>query len=73
MEYLKEILFIDIETVPTESGFSLLSPAMQLEWAKKSKFVKGVTDGNTDPDALFSERAGIFSEFAKVVCIVIYR
>lgn len=69
MEYLKEILFIDIETVPTESGYDLLSPAMQAEWAKKAKFVKGVTDENTDPAKLFSERAGIFSEFAKVVCI----
>ena len=69
MEYLKEILFIDIETVPTEPEFQQLSEGMQKEWVRKSKFVKSAIEGNTDPAMLFEERAGIFSEFAKVVCI----
>jgi 3'-5' exonuclease len=69
MQYLKEILFIDIETVPIEPDYNTLSPVMQGEWARKSKFVKSITEGNTDPAMLFDERAGIFSEFAKVVCI----
>jgi len=69
MEYLKEILFIDIETVPTVPEFSLLSAELQAEWARKAKFVKSATEGNTDPAMLFDERAGIFSEFAKIVCI----
>lgn len=69
MQHLKEILFIDIETVPVKPEYALLSEAMQAEWARKAKFVKGNTDGNTDPATLFNEKAGIFSEFAKVVCI----
>lgn len=69
MEYLKEILFIDIETVPTQPEFHLLPEGMQKEWVRKSKFVKSAIEGNTDPAMLFEERAGIFSEFAKVVCI----
>jgi hypothetical protein len=69
MEYLKGILFIDIETVPTEPDFSLLSDRMQAEWARKAKFVKTGKEELTDPATLFGERAGIFSEFAKVVCI----
>ncbi len=69
LEQLKDILFIDIETVPTQPDYHLLPAGMQTEWARKAKFVKSVTDGNTDPAALFDERAGIFSEFAKVVCI----
>jgi hypothetical protein len=69
LEQLKDILFIDIETVPTQPDFSHLSDGMQAEWTRKAKFVKSVTEGNTDPAALFGERAGIFSEFAKVVCI----
>jgi hypothetical protein len=69
MEHFREILFMDIETVPTQPDFLLLTERMQYEWARKAKTVKGTADGNTDPALLFSEKAGIFSEFAKVVCI----
>ncbi len=69
MQYLKEILFIDIETVPIEPEFSLLNAPMQAEWVRKARFVKSATDPMADPATLFGERAGIFSEFAKVVCI----
>jgi hypothetical protein len=69
MEQLKGILFIDIETVPVKPDFSLLSEPMQAEWIRKSKFIKGSNEGISDPAALFGDRAGIFSEFAKVVCI----
>ncbi len=34
MEHLKGILFIDIETVPTQPGFTLLSERMQAEWTR---------------------------------------
>jgi len=69
MEQIKSILFIDIETVPIQPDFSLLPEGLQAEWVKKAKFVKSATEGNTDPAILFGERGGIFSEFAKVVCI----
>ena len=69
MEHFKEILFIDIETVPTQPEFSLLPERMQHEWIRKAKTVKGGTGDNIDPATLFSEKAGIFSEFAKVACI----
>jgi 3'-5' exonuclease len=69
MQYLKEILFIDIETVPQQPEYHLLSEGMQAEWARKAKFVKTITDGISDPAILYGERAGIYSEFAQVVCI----
>lgn len=69
MEQLKGILFIDIETVPGQPDFETLSDVMQAEWMKKAKTVKPMNDGNADPATLFGDRAGIFSEFAKVVCI----
>ncbi len=69
MEQLKHILFIDIETVSGVPDFSLLKEGLQSEWIRKSKFVKSSKEGNTDPASLFTERAAIFSEFAKVVCI----
>ncbi|MES2703080.1 MAG: ribonuclease H-like domain-containing protein [Bacteroidota bacterium] len=69
MEHLKGILFIDIETVPLFSDYDQLSEGMQYEWGRKAKFIKPSADGPTDPAGLFEERAGIFSEFARVVCI----
>jgi len=69
MEQLNDILFVDIETVPTVQDFDLLTDAMQSEWMRKAKFIKPPTEGVTEPATLFKERAGIYSEFAKVVCI----
>ena len=69
MEQLKGILFVDIETVPVSPDFSFLTEPMQAEWVRKSKFIKSSNEGIADPAMLFGERAGIFSEFAKVVCI----
>ena len=69
MEQLKSILFVDIETVPLKPGFELLTEGLQKEWERKAKFLKSSTDDAAMPAELFVEKAGIFSEFAKVVCI----
>jgi len=69
MEHLKHILFIDIETVPVLPDFVLLSEGLQKAWVKKSKYIKSDNDENASPAMLFSEKAGVFSEFAKVVCV----
>ena len=69
MDQFSGILFIDIETVPITESFADLNENMQSHWEKKSKQVKPGIEGNTDPASLFAERAGVFSEFAKVVCI----
>ncbi len=69
MEQLKGILFIDIETVPVVPDYDLLPQAMQSEWIRKSRSVKVSNDENAGPESLFGDKAGIFSEFAKVVCI----
>ena len=71
MEHLKNILFIDIETVPLVHNYNALTEALQIEWTKKSRFVNAKTEENVEPSMLFGEKAGIFSEFAKVVCIVV--
>jgi predicted PolB exonuclease-like 3'-5' exonuclease len=68
MEHLRQILFIDIETVSGVPDFNLLSEGMKEQWTRKAKFLKPVSE-DTDPAMLFTDRAGIFSEFAKVVCI----
>jgi len=67
-EHLTRVLFIDIETVPAFSTFENLSEGMQAEWERKARTLRQTEPGDTPP-SLFTERAGIFSEFAKIVCI----
>lgn len=66
---LKRILFIDIETISCEADFMDLPEGMQQEWIRKAKTFR-VADGSDATSAmLFSEKAAIYSEFAKIVCI----
>jgi hypothetical protein len=69
MELLEQILFIDIETVPGVADFAQLPNELQEHWGKKARLLKNIPDGIADPAQTFADKAGIFSEFAKVVCI----
>lgn len=69
MEALQHILFIDIETVSVQPEYSMLTEGLQSAWVHKSKYLKSNISENAEPSMLFTEKAGIFSEFAKVVCI----
>jgi 3'-5' exonuclease len=62
---VEEVLFLDIETVPAASSFEMLDEVMQALWDKKSKSVR--TADQSAPDVY--ERAGIYSEFGKIICI----
>jgi 3'-5' exonuclease len=62
---VEDVLFLDIETVPAAPSYNNLEPAMQVLWDKKSKQLK--TDDQTSSDLY--ERAGIYSEFGKIICI----
>ncbi len=61
----RDILFIDIETVPQQNSFEELDEAFQNLWDKKSKFFRSSDD--TPADAYL--KAGIYSEFGKIICI----
>lgn len=62
---LEDVLFLDIETVPAASSYELLNPAMQTLWDKKSKQFRSPDQPATE----VYERAGIYSEFGKIICI----
>lgn len=68
-EQLKSILFIDIETVSIQAKLEDLSEPMQELWIKKARSFRIDNPEDADPSRLFEDRAGIFSEFSKVVCI----
>jgi DNA polymerase elongation subunit (family B) len=63
---ISQILFLDIETVPEVYHFSDLDPEMQELWSLKTKFLQNRDE--IGPDEVY-EKAGIYAEFAKVVCI----
>lgn len=70
MKLLKEInparvLFLDIETVPIASEYDLLPENLKEFWDKKSA---QITRDEKSPAESF-ERAGIYSEFGKIVTI----
>ena len=62
---LSEILFLDIETVPEKSSFEELSPVKQELYGQKTKYQR--KEEFTAQE--FYERAGIWAEFGKIVCI----
>ena len=62
---LENILFLDIETVPETQYYSDLSTDKQALWEHKSQYQR--KDEFTAED--FYDRAGIWAEFGKIVCI----
>lgn len=63
---LEKVLFLDIETVPQFADFSDVPETTQLLWDKKAKFLKRSEEDSAE--SLY-ERAGIYAEFGKIVCI----
>ena len=62
---VENILFLDIETVPQESDFSIVAPQLQELWDKKSLHFR--KDEQSAEDVY--QRAGIYAEFGKIICI----
>jgi len=64
---LENVLFLDIETVPAAPGFEELPDKMKKLWEKKAEHLKR-NDPEITADQLY-ERAGIYAEFGKIICI----
>ncbi|MBI1306278.1 MAG: 3'-5' exonuclease [Bacteroidetes bacterium] len=62
---LQNLLVVDIETVPATSDFSELDDHWKYLWGKKSK---SLSRNDESPEDLY-DRAGIYAEFGKVICI----
>lgn len=68
LEKIKEenILFIDIETVGQSKSFDLLTEQEKILWEKKTLWLS--EKENKTAEELY-EKAGIWAEFGKIVCI----
>ena len=63
---INKILFLDIETVPNVYSFDELDERGKLLWEKKSQYLQ-IND--TSPQEVYQQKAAIFAEFSKVICI----
>lgn len=68
---LRDIVFLDIETVATVDQYERLPERFKALWARKASFLKR-DEGQTAED-LFNQRAGIYAEFGKVIVVAVGR
>ena len=62
---IEKILFLDIETVPAYSAYTEVPEEIKCFWDKKAAFIKKAEE---TPDITY-QRAGIYAEFGKIICI----
>lgn len=61
----EDVLFIDVETVPQYEVFEDMPERFQKLWEKKAQFLIKEEESASD----IYQRAGIYSEFGKIICI----
>jgi 3'-5' exonuclease len=66
---LRDILFLDIETIGAVEHYGQLSERFKAQWARKASFLK--REKNQTDEELFLERAGIYAEFGKIIVVAI--
>lgn len=66
---LREILFLDIETVSHTYDFNSLDERLKSLWTRKASHLR--KDPNQTDEQIYLDRAAIFAEFGKVVCICV--
>ncbi len=70
---IANVLFLDIETVSSKHHYSQLNDDFKELWKLKARqlmrFQDDSPENEEDYAAIYTERAGIFAEFGKIVCI----
>lgn len=68
---LRDILFLDIETVACTAELDELNDRLKVQWSRKASFLKRNVEQSEE--VLFKDRAGIYAEFGKIICIAVGR
>ncbi len=67
---IRNILFLDLETIASHGSYGQLSPRMQQLWDKRAAAIRKRADYESyNNEELFYEQAGISAEFGRIVCI----
>lgn len=69
IQELRDILFVDIETVANTYDYNAMDERMKIQWSRKASFLRREKD-QTD-EGIYHERAGIYAEFGKIICIAV--
>ena len=64
--YIENVLFIDIETVPNVPNYNELPENFKELWNKKAL---QISKNNEDTPESIYNRAGIYAEFGKIICV----
>jgi 3'-5' exonuclease len=64
---IKNILFLDIETISATKSFDELDDRLKPLWERKAQFI----NKEQDKESLYFEKAGIYAEFGKIINISI--
>lgn len=63
---IKNVLFLDIETVPIKENFEDLSAPFKKLWEEKTVWQR---KDDVSPSDFYKLKAGVMAEFAKIICI----
>ena len=66
---LKNLLFIDIETVSIHDSYHKLDERLKPHWDKKAGFIR--RESEATPEELYLDRGAIYAEFGKVIVIAL--
>jgi 3'-5' exonuclease len=66
---LRDIVFLDIETVAQCYDYNSLEERLKVQWSRKATFLR--RDPEQTDEHVYQEKAGIYAEFGKIVCIAV--
>lgn len=69
IQELRDIVFLDIETVAQCYEFDSLNERMKVQWSRKAAFLRREAE-QTD-ESIYRQKAGIYAEFGKIICIAV--
>lgn len=68
-DFFHKILILDIETVPIANDYNTLNSAYQAHWQRKHEQISKYMEDEPNIESSFFQRAGIYAEFGKIICI----
>ena len=66
---LKNILVLDIETISAFRSYGEMNERFKKQWERKASLLKN--DDNLSSEELYYDRAAIYAEFGKIICIAV--
>jgi DNA polymerase elongation subunit (family B) len=66
---IRDVVFLDIETVAHQYEYADLDERLKSQWARKASFLK--RDSGLTDEEIYRDRAGIYAEFGRIICVAV--